>query len=104
LAAEGLSKDIIAARLDTPRQIISKWRKRFPSKVSPAWRRSRAAGLQSHFPPTSSLKRMACERPMDAGVALVRWHRVMVVRRLVATISGATPGVGWMPTWSGRGA
>lgn len=29
LAAEGLSNDIIAARLDTPRQIISKWRKRF---------------------------------------------------------------------------
>lgn len=29
LAAEGLSNDVIAARLDTPRQIISKWRKRF---------------------------------------------------------------------------
>ena len=29
LAAEGLSNDIIAARLDTPRQIVSKWRKRF---------------------------------------------------------------------------
>ncbi len=29
LAAEGLSNDMIAARLDTPRQIVSKWRKRF---------------------------------------------------------------------------
>lgn len=29
LAAEGLGNDIIAARLDTPRQIVSKWRKRF---------------------------------------------------------------------------
>jgi Homeodomain-like domain len=29
LASEGLSNDIIAARLDTPRQIVSKWRKRF---------------------------------------------------------------------------
>ena len=29
LAAEGLSNDVIAARLDTPRQIISKWRHRF---------------------------------------------------------------------------
>jgi DNA-directed RNA polymerase specialized sigma24 family protein len=28
-AAEGLSNDRIAARLDTPRQIVSKWRKRF---------------------------------------------------------------------------
>jgi transposase len=29
LAAEGLSNAVIAARLDTPRQIISKWRHRF---------------------------------------------------------------------------
>jgi transposase len=28
-AAEGFSNDEIAARLDTPRQIVSKWRKRF---------------------------------------------------------------------------
>jgi transposase len=29
LAAEGWSNNVIAARLDTPRQIISKWRHRF---------------------------------------------------------------------------
>ena len=29
LAAEALPNEIIAARLDTPRQIVSKWRKRF---------------------------------------------------------------------------
>jgi transposase len=28
-AADGLPNDRIAARLDTPRQIVSKWRKRF---------------------------------------------------------------------------
>ena len=28
-AAKGLDNDEIAARLDTPRQIVSKWRKRF---------------------------------------------------------------------------
>ena len=28
-AAQGLSNDEIAKRLDTPRQIVSKWRKRF---------------------------------------------------------------------------
>jgi len=28
-AAEGMGNDEIAARLDTPRQIVSKWRKRF---------------------------------------------------------------------------
>lgn len=29
LAAEGLSNDEIAEKLDTPRQVVSKWRKRF---------------------------------------------------------------------------
>jgi transposase len=29
LANEGLSNDVIASRLDTPRQIVSNWRKRF---------------------------------------------------------------------------
>ena len=29
MAAEGLRNDQIAARLDTPRQVVSKWRKRF---------------------------------------------------------------------------
>jgi transposase len=28
-AADGLDNDVIGARLDTPRQIVSKWRKRF---------------------------------------------------------------------------
>jgi transposase len=28
-AAEGLGNDEIATRLDTPRQVVSKWRKRF---------------------------------------------------------------------------
>jgi transposase len=31
-AAQGLENDQIAARLDTPRQIVSKWRKRFYEK------------------------------------------------------------------------
>jgi hypothetical protein len=29
LASQGLANDVIASRLDTPRQIVSKWRKRF---------------------------------------------------------------------------
>ena len=56
-AAQGLRNDEIAARLDTPRQIVSKWRKRFferrldgleeetrkgrPPRFSPQRRRSR---------------------------------------------------------------
>src|SRR5204863_3084285 len=38
LAAQGVSNDVIAARLDLPRQVVSKWRKRF-------WRH-RLPGLQ----------------------------------------------------------
>src|SRR6266705_2070586 len=34
-AADGFSNDIIAARLDTPRQIVSKWRKRFHEERLP---------------------------------------------------------------------
>jgi len=37
-AAQGLRNDEIAAKLDTPRQIVSKWRKRFFQQ--------RLAGLQ----------------------------------------------------------
>src|SRR5918996_1722034 len=29
LAAQGVSNEVIAARLDLPRQVVSKWRKRF---------------------------------------------------------------------------
>src|SRR4030042_839004 len=29
LAAQGLDNDVIAGRLDLPRQVVSKWRKRF---------------------------------------------------------------------------
>ena len=29
LASKGMANDAIAARLDTPRQIVSKWRRRF---------------------------------------------------------------------------
>ena len=32
LAADGLQNEVIAQRLDLPRQVVSKWRKRFYSK------------------------------------------------------------------------
>ena len=52
LAAQGLSNERIAARLDTPRQIVSKWRKRFSLARLPGSRKSRAAGAQPAFPPS----------------------------------------------------
>lgn len=39
-AAKGMGNDQIASRLDTPRQVVSKWRKRFFEK--------RLAGLEDH--------------------------------------------------------
>jgi hypothetical protein len=53
LAAEGLSNDVIATRLDTSRQIVSQWRKRFALAQLPAWRRRPTRPL---FPPASSSK------------------------------------------------
>jgi hypothetical protein len=59
--------------------------------------RSRAAGVQPAFPPNVivEVKRIACERPVDAGVPLARWsltdlHREVLARGLVATISDTT--------------
>jgi hypothetical protein len=49
LAAEGLSNDVIAARLDTPRQIVSKWRKRFALARLPSLE-SQARGGRPLFP------------------------------------------------------
>ena len=57
LAAEGLSNDVIAASLDTPRQMVSKWRKRFALARLPGLRGS-ALGRATRpvFPPASSSK------------------------------------------------
>ena len=97
LAADGLSNEEIAARLDTPRQIVSKWRKRFYEQ--------RLMGLQDRprsrrppaFPPevVVAIKALACELPGTCGVPLSRWHaphlaRATVERGIVASISGTT--------------
>lgn len=51
LAAEGLSNDVIAARLDTPRQIISKWRKRFFDQRLPGLEEEPRGGRSARFSP-----------------------------------------------------
>jgi transposase len=52
LAAEGLSDDVIAARLDTRRQIVSKWRKRFALARLPGLEaQPRGGHLRSLRPP-----------------------------------------------------
>jgi len=51
LAAEGLSNDVMAARLDTPRQIISKWRKRFALARVPGLEEQPRGGRPARFSP-----------------------------------------------------
>lgn len=51
LAAEGLANDTIAARLDTPRQIVSKWRKRFCLFRLPGLEEQPRGGRPARFSP-----------------------------------------------------
>ena len=51
LAAEGLDNDVIAARLDTSRQIVSKWRKRFCLWPLPGLEEQPRGGRPPRFSP-----------------------------------------------------
>ena len=50
-AAEGLGNDEIAARLDTPRQVVSKWRKRFHEQRLPGLTDQPRGGRPPSFSP-----------------------------------------------------
>jgi len=50
-AAQGLSNEEIAQRLDTPRQIVSKWRKRFFLKRFPGLEEQSRVGRPTRFSP-----------------------------------------------------
>lgn len=50
-AAQGLDNDRIAARLDTPRQIVSKWRKRFFEERLAGLEEQPRGGRPAQFPP-----------------------------------------------------
>jgi hypothetical protein len=51
LADQGLSNDVIASRLDTPRQIVSKWRKRFSLARMPGLEAQPRGGRKARFSP-----------------------------------------------------
>src|SRR6516225_7862390 len=69
LADEGLSNDVIASRLDTPRRIVSKWRKRFALARLPGLEAQLEAGVRPLFPPVSSfrLRRSPASFPIASG-------------------------------------
>ena len=112
LAAEGLSNDVIAAHLDTPRQIISKWRHRFFDQRLAGLDEEPRGGRPARFsPPTSSLRSsgspVSCPRSWGSRspggrcpICAAKCWRAGWWRPSAARRSGA----GWMPTPSGRGA
>jgi Homeodomain-like domain len=53
-ASQGLPNDVIAARLDTPRQIVSKWRKRFFDSRLPGLDEQPRGGAPARFSPPAS--------------------------------------------------
>lgn len=53
LAAQGLSNEVISSRLDTPRQIVSKWRKRFCLARLPGLQDESRGGRKARFSPHS---------------------------------------------------
>lgn len=62
LASQGLGNDRIAARLDMPRQIVSKWRQRFYSQRLPGLEEQPRGGRPARFSPQC--------RGYDQGVSL----------------------------------
>jgi len=57
LAAQGLANDAIAARLDTSRQIVSKWRKRFCLWRVPGLAEQPRGGRPARFSPQRRRRR-----------------------------------------------
>ena len=75
LASEGLSNDVIASRLATPRQIVSKWRKRFCQARLPGLEDEPRGGRQARFSPSLvvQVKALACELPRRKGLPQSRF-------------------------------
>jgi len=74
--AEGLDNGEIAARLDTRREIASKWRKRFFEQALSGFEERPRGGRPPVFPSgvVVAVKAFACEWPGRLGVPLSRLH------------------------------
>ena len=57
MASQGVSNDVIASRLDTPRQIVSKWRKRFFESRFPGLDEQPRGGAPARFSPQRHRRR-----------------------------------------------
>jgi transposase len=97
LAAEGLQNDEIAARLNTRREVVSKWRKRFFYERLPGLEEHSRPGRPRAFPPAVivQVKALACELPASRGLPLSRMSTADVAREvrragIAASISDKT--------------
>jgi len=74
LAEKGLSNDEIAERLDTRREIVSMWRKRFFEQRLDGLEERVRPGRPGLFPPELiiQIKALACEIPAIHNVPLSR--------------------------------
>ena len=86
LADEGLSNDVIASRLDTPRQIVSKWRKRFALARLPGLEAQPRGGRKARFSPrfVVQVKALACELPHKLGLPLSRLSIEEIRRHVIS--------------------
>src|SRR5260370_32901617 len=97
MAAQGLPNDVIGSRLDMPRKIVSKWRKRFYEHGFPGLEEETRGGPPPAFPPSVvvAVKALVCELPHRCGLPLSRWsladiEREVVGEGIVAQISDST--------------
>jgi hypothetical protein len=84
-------------RLDTPRQVVSKWRKRFYDERLAGLTDLPRGGRPPSFSPdvVVAIKALACELPVKTDAPPVRWQcpdlaRAAVESGIVAAISGTT--------------
>ena len=97
LAAEGLSNDEIAHRLDSRREVVCLWRSDSLRNVWRGWKKASARDGPGLFPPevVVQVKALACELPSGRQQPLSRWSVAEIAAQarrsgLVATISDST--------------
>lgn len=96
-AAQGWSNEDIVARIDLPRQIVAKWRKRFYEEGLPGLQERARRGRPPVFSPRRRRRDQSAGRrpPFDLRLPLSRLHvpdirSEAIARGLVASISDTT--------------
>ncbi len=96
-AAKNFDNKHIGEKLDLPRQIVSKWRKRFFYEGLPGLQENPDTVNPVIFPPqvVMEIKALACQLPMESDLPFSRFSnndiaREAVKRGIIASISKTT--------------